>query len=278
MDQPQLGWYLDRNGEPRLRFRCAAPYEDKCKGTHSIACSLEWLLLQPLPITDKLFQTMRHLHGGLERTWDHYRARYAYAGKDATSRLKRLGGARPQQLRGEAALLIDWFRVMLRQGWLGSWKMQNPNTPQVVTAPLKKLQKIADVRRARGLDVPYGKRWERLKERLKKNRKKPYTHGPPERRRPSSPRSNRRLRTLRIRRSATGRRSGYRRRISAARRQSTRRHESRPASSAWAAFVVHRLLRDKEASSRLDRGADRVAKRRSRSPASRTAHLTREFV
>ena len=176
MDQPQLGWYLDRNGEPRLRFRCATPYEDRCKGTHSISCSKEWLLLQPLPMTHKLFQTMRHLHGGLERTWGHYRARYAYAGKDTTSRLKRLG-VRPQQLRGEAALLIDWFRVMLRQGWLGSWKVQNPNTPQVVSAPLKKLQQLADIRRARGLDVPYGERWERLKERMKKKRSKPHTHG-----------------------------------------------------------------------------------------------------
>jgi len=36
---------------------------------------------------------------------------------------------------------------------------------------------IADVRRARGLDVPYGKQWERLKERLKERRVKPHTHG-----------------------------------------------------------------------------------------------------
>jgi len=32
------------------------------------------------------------------------------------------------------------------------------------------------VRRARGLDVPYGKRWEKLKERMRRKRAKPYTH------------------------------------------------------------------------------------------------------
>lgn len=178
MDKPKLGLYFDRQGEPRLRFRCGDLYDDGCKGTHSVPCDLEWLLLQSLPITHPIFQTLRHLHENLERIWGHYRTRYAFAGKDTTCRLKRLG-VRPQQLRGEAALLIDWFRVMLRHGWLGSWKTQNENEPVVVTAPLEKMEKIAKARRARGLDVPYGERWERLKERLKKKRRKPHTHGPP---------------------------------------------------------------------------------------------------
>ena len=38
MDIPNLTWYLDGNGEPRLRFRCSSPYEEGCEGTHSIAC------------------------------------------------------------------------------------------------------------------------------------------------------------------------------------------------------------------------------------------------
>jgi hypothetical protein len=177
MDKPKLGWYLDaRTREPRLRFRCAIPYDDGCKGTHSIACSEEWLILQPLTMTSSIYQTLRHLHGSLERTWGHYRKRYAYAGKDATGRLKRLG-VRPQQLRGETALLIDWFRVLLRQGWIGSWKTQNTKQPKVVKAPSAVTKKLADIRRARGLDVPYGERWERLKERVKKKRQKPHTHG-----------------------------------------------------------------------------------------------------
>lgn len=176
MDKPQLGWYIDRHGEPRLRFRCSTPYDDGCKGTQSIACSREWLLLQPLTVTHEIFQTLRQLHGNLERVWGHYRARYASFGKDTTSRLKRLGVS-PQRLRGNAALVIDWFRVMLRHGWLGSWRTQNSHGPKAAKQPLKRLKKIEDVRRARGLDVPYGKRWERLKERLKKKRHKPHTHG-----------------------------------------------------------------------------------------------------
>jgi hypothetical protein len=42
------------------------------------------------------------------------------------------------------------------------------------------MENVAKARRARGLDVPYGERWERLKERLKKKRRKPHTHGPPD--------------------------------------------------------------------------------------------------
>lgn len=176
MDKPNLGWYLDRSGEPRLRFRCATPYEDDCKGTHSIACSEEWLLLQPLAITDPLYQSVKSLHKNLERIWHHYRQRYAFAGKDTTGRLKRLG-VEPQRLRGNAAILIDWFRVSLRHGWLGSWRTQNPDDPQPVSAT-GAVEAIQKIRRARGLDVPYGKRWERLKERMQKRRRKPHTHGP----------------------------------------------------------------------------------------------------
>jgi hypothetical protein len=178
MDKPKLGWYRDHNGDPRLRFRCGDAYEDACKGTQSIACSEEWLLLQPLTITHPIFQTLRSIHSSLERVWGLYRKRYAFAGKDATGRLKRLGVS-PQRLRGEAALLIDWFRVLLRRGWIGSWKTQNENEPVVLNAPAEAMERIEKVRRARGLDVPYGKRWERLKERLKKKRRKPHTHGPP---------------------------------------------------------------------------------------------------
>lgn len=175
MDQPSLGWFRDRQGDPRLRFRCATPYNDGCKKSQSIPCSEEWLLLQPLAITHPLFQTMRYLHNNLERIWGHYRSRYAYAGKDVTGRLKR-PGVSPQRLRGQAALVIDWFRILLRHGWLGSWRTQNPNQPVGVSAT-KLVLNMERVRRARGLDVPYGKRWEKLKERMKKRRHKPYTHG-----------------------------------------------------------------------------------------------------
>ena len=81
MDQPNLSWYLDGKGEPRLRFRCSSLYDEGCKGTHSIACDEEWLLLQPLTVTHEFFQTLRHLHNNLERVWGHYRTRYAFAGK-----------------------------------------------------------------------------------------------------------------------------------------------------------------------------------------------------
>lgn len=177
MDMPNLTWYLDRHGEPRLRFRCASLYDDACKGTHSIACDEEWLLLQPLTVTHEFFQALRHLHENLERVWGHYRTRYAFAGKNQTSRLKRLGVS-PQRLRGNAALLIDWFRVSLRHGWIGDWPTRNPHGPMPVGAPPEKLKKLADIRRARGLDVPYGKRWERLKERMKKKRRPPHSHRP----------------------------------------------------------------------------------------------------
>lgn len=53
-------------------------------------------------------------------------------------------------------------------------------TPVALSAPAESMDAIEEARRARGLDVPYGERWERLKEKLKRKRRKPHTHGPPD--------------------------------------------------------------------------------------------------
>ena len=59
-------------------------------------------------------------------------------------------------------MLIDWFRVLLRHDWLGSWRVVNKKEPKVVSA-VTGLERIRKARERRGLDLPYGKRWERLK-------------------------------------------------------------------------------------------------------------------
>jgi hypothetical protein len=41
----------------------------------------------------------------------------------------------------------------------------------VIHAPDEAMERVAKARRARGLDVPYGKHWERLKRRMKKKRR-----------------------------------------------------------------------------------------------------------
>jgi len=48
--------------------------------------------------------------------FDSLRKRYALAGKDTSGKLKRRAVVTAQQLRAEAALLIEWLRLSLRHG------------------------------------------------------------------------------------------------------------------------------------------------------------------
>jgi len=75
-------------------------------------------------------------------------------GKNASSRLKRLG-VEPQLARARAGLLLEWIRLCLRHGWVGSWKKRNKKEPFVYKAAAQ-LERVINARMKRLLDLPYG--------------------------------------------------------------------------------------------------------------------------
>ena len=93
--------------------------------------------------------------------FDSLRKRYALAGKDTSGKLKRRAVVTAQQLRAEAALLIEWLRLSLRHGWIGSWANRNTNGPRPVDEK-GRTERILATRRKRALRFPYGKNGVRL--------------------------------------------------------------------------------------------------------------------
>ena len=81
----------------------------------------------------------------MERIWAHWRQRYNVAGKSADTRTRRRGSVRCQELRAEAARLVDWFRILLLNGWLGSNRITNDQD----VAPVYGRARLSNVLRKR---------------------------------------------------------------------------------------------------------------------------------
>jgi hypothetical protein len=117
-------------------------------------------MLQPLNLTDPLSEQLRHRHGSTERIHLHLRGRYRQGGKETIVRFKRTGiGA--VKLRAAAIVFVEWFRIMLRHGWLGTWRKINTTSPQVRPGG-QRLQKVLNSRKKCGVDLPYGPAGERF--------------------------------------------------------------------------------------------------------------------
>lgn len=149
-----LGLYFERD-EPRLRFRCSNPHTPECRAQRqSIACEERWAILVPL---DRLHPTYYKLARGkpAERTHRLTRERYGAAGSDTTGRLRRRG-IDAQRLRCSASLIIEWFRILIIQGWLHPGdRPLNTNEAEHCT-PGTRLEKVKQARKDSGLDLPYG--------------------------------------------------------------------------------------------------------------------------
>jgi hypothetical protein len=102
----------------------------------------------------ELYHALKASHQNYERVHRHWRDRYKCAGKSLDSRLKRRGLA-AQQLRSDAALLIEWFKLCLRHGWLGSARRSEPGEIKTYSGA-RRLEAVLASRRKRRLDRPYG--------------------------------------------------------------------------------------------------------------------------
>jgi hypothetical protein len=74
--------------------------------------------------------------------------------KNLESRLK-LRGIGAQRLRSDAALVIEWFRLCLRHGWLGSARRSEPGELKRASGT-EALERVLESRRKRRLNRPYG--------------------------------------------------------------------------------------------------------------------------
>ena len=99
---------------PRLWFECQAG----C-GPGSVVCSRGWRYLLPLWRTEEAYLALRHSHGHYEKAHWRWRDQWLVGPDSVTNRPRRRGIA-CQQLRGQAALLLEWLVVCWRQGWLGN--------------------------------------------------------------------------------------------------------------------------------------------------------------
>lgn len=148
-----LGYYKAKR-QPRIRFRCMLRVTPECSGTQSIACSAEWRLLVPLSRRSAVYHALSARNKNYERTFRHWRSRYLVAGNGVDARPKRPGLAWAN-LRASAALLLEWFRIALRHGWIGSHRHRNRQSPRRISSHNRE-RNLLSFRHREGLDLPYG--------------------------------------------------------------------------------------------------------------------------
>ncbi len=113
-------------------------------------------MLVPLSRLSPQYHAISMAGKHLERVWGHWRRRYGVAGQDPDSRTYRRESVPCQRLRAQTARLIEWFRILLRLGWLAG------RTPRRQTKPVEVdgSRRAGNLRRARDpyrLDVAYGR-------------------------------------------------------------------------------------------------------------------------
>jgi len=143
---------------PRLWFRCELAQTDACESVQSIACSHDWRTLLPMWRTEPAYFALKETHTAYERVHQLWRSRYRVGAEDHSLRPKRHGVA-CQQLRANAALLIEWLRIIWREGWLGSAR-RNPK--RAFRQEPRALSRLLEFRRRQGLTGHYGPAAEEL--------------------------------------------------------------------------------------------------------------------
>lgn len=161
-----------------ITYLCASPVpgRDECLGEQTLSCATEWRRVTALPRTTELYQAISKRHGVNERVGRHNRQRFKIAGKELPEILARPGlGA--QRLRIAAAMLLLWFRLCLRNGWLtpliAPVDAQKPSrirlsgrqdrfSGEIRSAGIGTpgLQKVYRERQRLGLSYPSGRAWE----------------------------------------------------------------------------------------------------------------------
>lgn len=142
---------------PRLYVKCLEPVTAGCETRQSIGCNVNWRMLLPLWRDTPTYLALRHSHDRYERVHHHWRVRWRSGADDHALRPKRRG-IDNQQLRANAALLIEWLMICWREQWMPD------NRPRGVPDPKRILvddgtdhaDSLLLLRNELGLDRPYG--------------------------------------------------------------------------------------------------------------------------
>lgn len=104
-----------KQNRPRLWVRCCYPVSTACEKEQAISCSSDWRRLLPVRRTHPAYQAMTESHHTYEHKHQALRDNYLVAPNSYAMRPKRIGLAW-QQLRANAALLIEWLRFDIQGG------------------------------------------------------------------------------------------------------------------------------------------------------------------
>lgn len=140
---------------PRLYVICEGKTFDACAKRQSIGCEVNWRMLLPMWRTSPTYLALRHSHDRYERVHHHWRVRYRVGSDDHALRPKRRG-LDCQQLRANAALVIEWLIINWREGWLPRMSRAELNGRVLVEDGRAYVDSLKDLRRDLGLDHPYG--------------------------------------------------------------------------------------------------------------------------
>lgn len=115
------GFAITGTGDPRIRFRCSLGWTQDCRTKlQTISCKHEWRALLPIGRHERVFHDVLATHSVFEGVFDAWRDRYAVAGTSVATRSKRRHSIQAQKLRAAAALVAEWLRICLRQGYIGN--------------------------------------------------------------------------------------------------------------------------------------------------------------
>jgi hypothetical protein len=162
----QLRFELRPSGtsvDPTFHLRCKLGLTEECKKVqikHPDDIPNGWRLLIPLSRLTESYHALKAAHRNMEHVFRHQRQRYRTIGNDETGKLKRFG-TDVHELRCEVARLVEWFRLSVRFGWLGS-ERRIKHVHQIVRRGHRKLASVLSARARRGLGLPYGMQAHRL--------------------------------------------------------------------------------------------------------------------
>lgn len=149
--------------DARLRYRCHIGWTEECRTKlQTVSCFKQPLALLPIGRQERVFHDLLAAHQSFEGVFDAWRDRYAVAGNSVASRSKRRYAVTAQKLRAAAALLAEWFRICLRQGYLAGHPTRNTAQPQPRLAGARALVKLRAYREEQGLILPIGPKAQNL--------------------------------------------------------------------------------------------------------------------
>lgn len=142
---------------PRLYVKCALPVKPECQKRQSMGCDFNWRMLLPIWRDNPIYLVLRNSHDRYERVHHHWRVRWRSGADDHSLRPKRRGKD-VQQLRANAALLIEWLIICWREEWLPDCKPPGKPDPSRMRREegVGYSESMQDLRAALLLDQPYG--------------------------------------------------------------------------------------------------------------------------